>query len=235
MRVICKIGNRPIPNTLNRPDAFRFGTVGQAAPGSELRLAADGEVLVRGAGVFGGYHGQTTPPASLDTEGFLATGDFGSIDADGYLTLSGRKAEIFKTSTGRRIAPAAIESVLQQIPGLEHAVVFGAARPQPVVLLVINAETWQAGVPDSFKNIRLALEAAAKALPAYQRPAGVLFSSRLLSIANGELTTNLKLRRRSIETTHAPLLQELYRHLDTAAGQPFTAWSEDRQFCYCSA
>lgn len=229
------ISENIIPNTLNRPDAFRFGTVGRPALGSELRLAADGELLVRGAGVFDGYLGQRTPPASLDAEGFLATGDFGSIDADGYVTLSGRKAEIFKTSTGRRIAPVAIESILQQVPGLEYAVVFGAARPQPVVLLVINEETWQAGLQDSFKTTRAALVVAAKVLPEYQRPAGLLLSSRLLSIAHGELTPNLKLRRPTIETTHAHPLQELYSHLDTAGGQPFTAWSDDRQFYYCSA
>lgn len=224
-----------IPNALNHPAAFRFGTVGRVARGNELRLAEDGELLVRGPGVFSGYLGQQNPPASLDAEGFLATGDFGSIDRDGFVILSGRKAEIFKTSTGRRIAPAGIESVLQQMPGLEHAVIFGAARPQPVVLLILNEETWQNGVPENFAGVRAAAAAVVQVLPGYQRPAGLLLSARLLTIADGELTSNLKLRRRTIEATHAPMLADLYTHLDSANGESFAAWSVDRQYFYCSA
>lgn len=229
------ISENIIPNALNHPTAYRFGTVGRAARGSELRLAEDGELLVRGPGVFSGYVGQQTPPASLNAEGFLATGDFGSIDADGFVTLSGRKAEIFKTSTGRRIAPAGIESILRQIPGLENVVIFGIARPQPVVLLVMNEGAWQRGVPESFASVRAAAAAAAQVLPGYQRPAGLLLSARLLTIVDGDLTANLKLRRQNIEARHASLLAELYAHLDSAHGRPFAVWSADRQYFYCSA
>ncbi|HPP46659.1 MAG TPA: AMP-binding protein, partial [Accumulibacter sp.] len=229
------ISENIIPNALNHPLAFRFGTVGRVARGSELRLAEDGELLVRGPGVFSGYLGQQSPPSSLDSEGFLATGDFGSIDGDGFVTLSGRKAEIFKTSTGRRIAPAGIESVLQRIAGLEHVVIFGASRPQPVVLLVLNEDTWRNGVSDTFAAVRTAAAAAAQALPGYQRPAGLLLSARLLTIADGELTANLKLRRRNIEATHAPLLAHLYANLDSANGKPFHNWSDDQQYFFCSA
>ncbi len=223
-----------IPMAINRPDNFRFGSVGRATPGSELKLAADGELLVRGQGVFSGYLGDDLSASPLDGDGFLGTGDFASIDADGFITLIGRKSEIFKTSTGRRIAPNGIESRLQQVPQLEHAVVFGARRSQPVALLVVGEVAWQAGMNDSFADLRQQVAAASAALPAYQRPAGLMVTAQALTIDGGELTSNLKLRRHIIETKRASILQELYGQIDAAHGCRFEAWSADRKTFHCS-
>lgn len=223
-----------IPVSLNRPDCFRFGTVGQALPGSDVRLADDGELLVRGPGVFSGYLGDggTALEGQLDADAYLASGDFASIDADGFITLIGRKSEIFKTSTGRRICPAAIEGRLQQVSQVEHAVLFGRSRPQPVALLVVSDAAWQAGERESFTSLRAQVAAASEPLPAYQRPAGLLISAQPLSIADGDLTSNLKLRRQVIEARFAAALRDLFVLLDDAHGAA-EAWSEDTRNFYC--
>ncbi|MBL8471249.1 MAG: AMP-binding protein [Rhodocyclaceae bacterium] len=224
-----------IPVSINRPERFRFGSVGQSAEGSDVRLADDGELLVRGPGVFSGYFGEENAVLPLDADGFLATGDYARTDADGFITLIGRKSEVFKTSTGRRIAPAAVENQLRQGSRIEQVVVFGVGRAQPVALIVVNEAAWQSGVAESFAAVRAEVATAGEQLPAYQRPAGLLISGRLLSISEGELTANLKLRRQVIETRYASILQELYARLDAAHGAPFTAWTSDRQAFCCSA
>ncbi|MEF8702762.1 MAG: AMP-binding protein [Candidatus Accumulibacter sp. UW26] len=227
------ISENIVPVSINRLDCFRFGSVGRPAPGSEVRLAEDGELLVRGPGVFSGYFGEELAAPLLDADGYLPTGDFATIDADGFISLIGRKSEIFKTSTGRRIAPARIESHLQQVPEVEHAVVFGARRAQPVALLVLGEEGWQAGAGDSFITLRRRVIEASESLPAYQRPAGLLLSVQPLTIAGGELTSNLKLRRHVIESRYASSLQTLYAHLDAADGARFEAWNVDRRLFFC--
>lgn len=224
-----------IPISLNRPDAFRFGTVGRAVPGSEVRLAEDGELLVRGPGVFSGYLGEPGVVDSIDSDGYLATGDFATIDSDGFITLVGRKSEIFKTSTGRRIAPSRIERLLQQVPGVEYALIFGARRAQPVALLVVAEAAWQVEGADGFATFRRRVRQAVSSLPPYEQPAGLAVTAQLLTIAGGDLTVNLKLRRHAVEARHAAVLGELDSHLDAAAGTQFEAWSADRQFFLCSS
>ena len=230
------ISENIIPVSLNRPDCFRFGTVGKVLPGSEVRLAEDGELLVRGAGVFAGYLGDDkgAVPDPLDAAGYLASGDYASIDADGFITLVGRKSDIFKTSTGRRISPVSVESVLQQVSGIDHVLVFGARRPQPVALLVLTEAAWQAGRQESFTRLRAQLAAASGVLPAYQRPAGLLITAQALTIEGGELTANLKLRRQVIEAKKAAALSALFARIDGAPGASFEAWAEDNRAFYCS-
>jgi len=216
-----------IPVSLNRSDDFRFGTVGRPLPGCEVRLADDGELLVRGPGVFKTYLGDDSSDARINNDGFLMSGDFASIDDDGFITLVGRKSEIFKTSTGRRIAPARIESLLRQIGGVEFATVFGAGRTLPTALLAINEVSWRDN-PDQLPN-RLRKQAllALAPLPPYLRPAGFALTTRMPTIAGGELTANLKMRRPIIENHYAPVLNELHTRLDDAAGIPFEAYSKD--------
>jgi long-chain acyl-CoA synthetase len=228
-----------LPVSLNAPEAFRFGSVGRAVPGCDVRLAEDGELLVGGPGVFSGYLGEEGATVSLsgqlDGDGYLASGDFASVDADGFITLIGRKSDIFKTSTGRRIAPASIESHLQQLPEVEQAVVFGTGRPQPVALLVLGVNAWQVGRQDSFRQLRAGLCEVNERLAEYQRPAGLLITARELTSADGDLTANLKLRRKVVEAKLSAQLLALFTLLDTARGAAFEAWSDDAQtFFYCS-
>jgi len=223
-----------IPVALNRPERFRFGTVGHPLPGCEVRLADDGELQVRGPGVFSGYFGENTADAPIDEDGYLASGDYASIDDDGFIRLIGRKSEVFKTSTGRKVAPSSIENLLKQVPQVEHAIVFGAKRTVPVALLVVAAPAWQAD-PDSLcRQFRGEVRRAVAALPGYLRPAGLLVTTQTLTIEAGDLTGNLKLRRPNIEARFAATLDELYIRLDSVAGVPFAEYTSDGLTVICS-
>lgn len=211
-----------VPVAANRPDAHRLGTVGRAMPGSEVRLAGDGELHVRGPGVCTAYYADAKSRPALDADGFLATGDYAAIDGDGYITLTGRKSELFKTSTGRRIAPAGIEACLRVIPYVEHAVVVGAGRPFPIAIVAFSEARLRAvaGVPADAPlaqlSVRMLADVAASVaqLPDYQRPAGIAATARAFTIEGGELTPNLKLRRPVILESFAAVIDELYGLLE---------------------
>jgi len=208
-----------VPIAINGPDAYRFGSVGRPLPGNEIRLAEDGELLVRGPGVFTGYYGGADSDTPLDADAYLHTGDYARVDEDGYVWLTGRKSEIFKTSTGRRIAPAPVEAGLKQLAYVEHAVLLGRNRPVPVALLCLNAEALPEArpaeqlPPSLLAAVGRDIAAACAALPAYQRPAGALLTRRGFSIAGGELTSNLKLRRGAIEDQYRADIDALYHAL----------------------
>jgi long-chain acyl-CoA synthetase len=193
-----------VPICVNRPGAVKFGTVGKALDYNEIRIAEDGELLVRGPGVFVGYLGE--PAAPRDADGFLATGDYATQDAEGFVTLTGRKSEIFKTSTGRRVAPAGVEALIKQLPQVEQCLVLGANRPFIVAII------WVAAEPLTQIKPRIAADVARMVggLPDYQRPAGVLLASRMPSLERGEITSNLKLRRRQIADNYAAEIENLY-------------------------
>jgi long-chain acyl-CoA synthetase len=205
-----------VPIANNTLEAYRFGSVGRPLPENELKLAEDGELLVRGPGVFKAYYNKPDSDTPLDASGYLHTGDFARLDDAGFLWLTGRKSEVFKTSTGRRIAPSPVESSLRQLAYVEHAVLFGRNRPVPLVLLSITPQT----LPGSFTATPLSTDmlhrigddiaAACSQFPAYQRPAGALVSLRSFSIAAGELTSNLKLKRNAIEDRYATEINGLY-------------------------
>ncbi len=208
------ISENVMPVAINQLEDYRFGSVGRPLPGNELRFAADGELLLRGPGVFCGYLRDTTPPDALDADGFLHTGDFARLDDDGYLWLEGRKSEIFKTSTGRRIAPVPIETALKQIDDVDHAVVVGRDRPFPVALLTLDPRSSRLaalGAPTTRTAIAHDVSAACRAFPEHQRPGAVIVSRTALTVAGGELTANLKLRRRQIEVRFAAEIDEAYQ------------------------
>lgn len=209
-----------LPVAMATPEAFRFGSVGRGLSGNEIRIAADGELLVRGPGVFrGGYLGAAAETTPVDEEGFLHTGDYGRLDEDGYLYLIGRKSEIFKTSTGRRIAPVPIESLLKQLPYVEHAVIMGSNRPMPVALLALKSMAGQVeetSDPATLNTIAHDVLRVCAELPAYQRPAGVLLTREGFSVLGGELTANLKLKRAAIAEKYMAAVDALYNELATA-------------------
>lgn len=207
------ISENVIPIAINTPDAFRVGSVGRPLADSELRVADDGELLVRGPGVFVGYLGDEEPGAALDANGFLHTGDFARIDDDGYLWLLGRKSEVFKTSTGRRIAPTPIEAELKKIDYVEHAIIAGRDRPYPVALLVVDPQRAIArhgGEAAMLAQIGADAAAACMQFPDYQRPGAVIVSTRAFTITGGELTANLKVRRRPIEERFRAPIDDVY-------------------------
>lgn len=208
------ISENVMPVAINQVHDYRFGSVGRPLPGNELRFAADGELLLRGPGVFHGYLREATPPDTLDADGFLHTGDFARLDDDGYLWLEGRKSEIFKTSTGRRVAPVPIETALKRIKDVDHAVIVGRDRPFPIALLTLASHSSRLATlstPTTQDSIARDLAAACSAFPDHQRPGAVVVSRTPLSVASGELTANLKLRRRQIEARFTAEIEDAYR------------------------
>lgn len=208
-----------VPIANNTRDTYRFGSVGRPLPQNEIKFAEDGELLVRGRGVFDGYYASPASATTLDANGYLHTGDYARQDEEGFIWLTGRKSEVFKTSTGRRIAPAPIESAIKRLTYVEHAVVVGRNRPFPIVLLNIDAlrlrETPQkTPLPDEVRqSIGRDVAALCLPLPAYQRPAGALVVLRPFSVAKGELTSNLKLKRNVIEDQYLIEINTLYEKL----------------------
>ena len=224
-----------VPVAVNRPDNYRFGTVGQPLAASEVRLAADGELLLRGPGVFSAYLGEPEGAGRLDADGFLASGDYASIDAEGYVTLLGRKSELFKTSTGRRIAPAVIEGHLRQIPYVEHAVVFGANRPFLIAVMSVSDTELRRRCgghaidadPESMAAVvRADVQSAVVDLPKYQRPAGVLLSTHPFSVAEGLITPNLKMRRAGVELPFRAGVDALFDAIARRPATPFVSVRE---------
>ncbi len=215
-----------VPIAVNRVRDFEFGSVGRVLAGNDVRIAEDGEVLVRGAGVFQGYLHADPATSPVDDEGFLATGDTGVLGADGRLRLVGRKSEIFKTSTGRKIAPTAVEARLKGIPGVDQAVAFGAGRKAVVALITPALEALPA-LQDAGAFAAYATRVAAAVAevmqeePDYLRPAALLVHRRAFTIDTGELTSNLKLRRNFIEEQHAAALDRLFERLEQTAAASF--------------
>jgi long-chain acyl-CoA synthetase len=126
--------------TINTPAAWRFGTVGRPLPESEVDIAADGEILMRGPHVFGGYYRDEASTAETFDGGWLRSGDLGTLDDDGFLTVTGRKKDLIITSSGKNVSPSNLESALRESRWISQAVVYGDNRPYLVALLTLDAD-----------------------------------------------------------------------------------------------
>ncbi|MFG2195457.1 AMP-dependent synthetase/ligase [Streptomyces sp. NPDC048639] len=210
---------------LNHPGAVRYGTVGRPMQGCEVRIAEDGEVLARGANVFPGYEGDDgATREAVDADGWLHTGDLGALDADGYLTVTGRKKDLIITSSGKNLTPSLVESAIQQSRWISRAVMVGDHRPYPVALLTLDAEEvagWarREGVdtgdrPSRHPAVRaLCQEAVDAANARAARPARIRAFAVLdedFTVASGLLTPTLKLRRAAVSERYAPEIAALY-------------------------
>ncbi len=213
--------------TLSRPDLFAPGTVGAAVPGMELKIAEDGEILVRGPIVFAGYlqeDGSIRP--DTDADGWLATGDIGTLDDRGLLSITDRKKELIITSGGKNIGPAVIEGKLRQIPAVSQAVVIGDRRNYLVALLTLDparaaAEGQTAGSPARtpealatcpvFRQyLEKQVEGVNATLARYETIKKFVILPRELSIDEGELTPTMKLKRRVVNQKFADEIERLY-------------------------
>jgi long-chain acyl-CoA synthetase len=201
--------------TANRPGQVRPGTVGQALPGVELRIAADGEILARGPNITAGYHNREEDTrAVIDADGWFHTGDLGSLDGDGFLTITGRKKELIKTSGGKYVAPTRIEGMLKLSPLVSEAVVVGEGRPYCVALLALDPEsvtdhlthTGDAAIDD-------ALEAHVRTTNADLASFETVKHWRIIdapAVESGDLTASLKVRRTKVEERWADRIDEMY-------------------------
>jgi long-chain acyl-CoA synthetase len=190
--------------TVNRVDRNRIGTVGEPLPDTEVQIAEDGEVLVRGPQVTRGYADDTEQPFR---DGWLRTGDLGRLTDDGALSIEGRKKDLLKTSYGKYVRASRIEARLREIPGVDEALVVAEGRPFCAALLWVDEASRDAAS-------QAVLDAAVVELnrdlphPEQLKRWAVLKGS--LSVASGELTPNLKLRRPVILRRFAQEVDTLY-------------------------
>ncbi len=199
---------------MNRLDAYRFGTVGRPLPGIEARLLDDGEVILRGENVFAGYYGdERTTRDALMEDGWLRTGDIGSIDEDGFLTITDRKKDILVTAGGKNVAPQKIENLLRASPFVSQALLVGDRRPYVAALLTLDpGEVAQAGLTASEARVLVA-QAVADAnaqLGQVEQVKRFAILERDFLAEEGELTPTLKLRRRVCEEHFRAEIDGLY-------------------------
>lgn len=214
----------------------KSGTVGQALPGIDLMLSDDGEVLVRGRSVFQGYLNDENTTRAVLRGGWLATGDLGWLDADGYLTITGRSKDIIVTSSGKSVAPAALEQRLRAHPLIHQAVVVGDDRPCVGALITLDPEflaywrgslSLQSDAPSREAREENALrEEIGRAVAAANSTVSRAESIRVFrvlaqpfGVANGMLTPSMKLRRDTIVAHYAAEIDSMYQARSRAPRQ----------------
>ncbi|MEU9198620.1 long-chain fatty acid--CoA ligase [Streptomyces sp. NPDC048332] len=213
--------------TANPPERTRYGTVGQPIPGTTVHIADDSEVWVYGANVFGGYLGDPKATAGVLNDGWLATGDLGALDEDGYLTITGRKKEILVTSGGKSVSPAGLEERVRAHPLVAQCIVVGNDRPYIAALVTVDQESvehWLAMQgrqaltpgelvrdPDLEMEVRRAVVAANTAVSQAESIRTFRILAHQFTEEHGLLTPSLKLKRKAIETAYAAEVDALYR------------------------
>jgi long-chain acyl-CoA synthetase len=213
---------------MNRPDAYRFDTAGPAMPGTELRIAADGEILVRrGELSFAGYHGRAEESAAAFTpDGWLLTGDLGELLEDGSLRVTGRKKELIALSTGKKVAPLPIEAALAQDPWIGQVMLYGEGRKFVSALISLRPamlRRWRNGdgdgdAPDGILRhpelltvVQSAVDRVNARLSRTEQIRRFVVLGRELTAEDGELTPTLKLRRAVVAEKYRDELDALYQ------------------------
>ncbi|WP_329173435.1 AMP-dependent synthetase/ligase [Streptomyces sp. NBC_01477] len=213
--------------TANPPEQTRFGTVGLPVPGTTVLIGEDGEIWLRGGQVFSGYLNNVKATDEVLRDGWLATGDIGSLDEDGYLTITGRKKEILVTSGGKSVSPIALEDRVRAHPLVAQCVVVGNNRPFVAALVTLDPEAvthWLSmrgkprlksaellHDPDLEAEIRRAVVAANTLVSQAESIRTFRILAAQFSEERGMLTPSLKLKRRAIESTYASEIEALYR------------------------
>ncbi|MFE5712703.1 AMP-dependent synthetase/ligase [Streptomyces sp. NPDC056501] len=213
---------------VNPGEAYRTGTVGKPLPGTEVRIADDGEILLRGPGVMEGYHGLPEKTVEvLESDGWFHTGDIGELSADGYLRITDRKKDLIKTSGGKYIAPAEVEGQFKAVcPFVSNILVHGADRNFCTALIALDEPSilgWAAdhelagksyaevvAAPQTQKLIQGYVDRLNEGLQRWQTIKKFRLLPRDLDIEHGELTPSLKLKRPVVEREYKELIEEMY-------------------------
>ena len=212
---------------VNLPLPARFGTVGPAMPGTDLRIAEDGEILTRGPSVMRGYHNDPEMTAEVIVDGWFHTGDIGKLDADGYLTITDRKKDLLKTSGGKYVSPSKVEGVVAaSIPYVSQVVVVGDGRNYISALLTMDKDNlfkWAtrhgladldyADVtqhPDLRETVQRFLDSANAKLERWETVKRFAILSTELSVDDGGVTPNMKIRRKFVADKYADVVESLY-------------------------
>ncbi len=219
---------------VNTPAAHKLGTVGKPVANLEVRLADDGEVLVRGPSIFKGYWNRPEETRNAFVDGWFKTGDIGQLDTDGYLSITDRKKDLIKTSGGKFIAPQPIENTLKLNPLIGTAVVIGDRRKFPAVLISPHfpvLQDWARANQVEFTsreilvaNVKVQVlyegivEELNQNLARFEKLKRVLLVAEEFSAADGTMTHTFKVRRRGIEERYRTLIDEMYAKAETAGG-----------------
>jgi len=215
-------------SSINRPGAYRFGTVGWTLPETDVKIAADGEILLKGPGVMNGYHDLPEATAeAIDAEGWFHTGDIGELDAEGFLRITDRKKDMFKTSQGKYVAPSAISANFKAVcPYASEIIIYGEGKPYCVALVSLEAEAIQDWAADnglagkSFGEIARDektremvggyVETLNKHLNRWEQVKKFSIIDRELTVEAGDLTPSLKLKRKSVVDNFHDSIDKLY-------------------------
>src|SRR3954467_2038197 len=212
--------------TTSRPEAHKFGTVGKALSGVELKIAEDGELLVKGKNIFAGYHKNSDASFGTVIDGWLHTGDLATIDEDGYVTIVGRKKDIIITAGGKNLTPANFENDLKQTRWVSQCVMHGDRRPYPVALITLDEEEivpWArdqgiedcsmaalANHPKVLELIQAEVDRANAKYAQVEQVKKFCILDHDLSQETGELTPTLKVKRNVVNEKYAGLFDQLY-------------------------
>ena len=197
--------------TINRPDALRIGTVGKPVPGASVRIADDGEVELAGPHVFSGYLGDDAATREVMTpDGWFRSGDLGSLDGEGYLTITGRKKEIIVTAAGKNVAPNVLEDALRAHPLVSHAVVVGDGRPFIGALVTLDPDVRaRTRDEDVEQEVRAAIDAANRLVSRAEsvRAFRILPEDFTVGV---ELSQKQSVRRHVVAERYADVIEDLY-------------------------
>ncbi len=195
-------------SNVNMPTRFRFGTVGPAIPGIEVRIAGDGEVLVRGPNLFAGYYkDEEATRAAVDDEGWLHTGDIGSIE-DGFLSITDRKKDIIVTAGGKNVSPQNIENELKASKYVSQALVIGDRRPYLTALITLDEAA--KGLSDPQSLVQELVDGVNEDKASFEQVKRFAVLPRDFSAEQDEVTPTMKLRRRIVEEHFASEIDALY-------------------------
>ncbi|QSR73128.1 AMP-binding protein [Aeromonas jandaei] len=192
-------------STINYPfRADKIGTVGKAGPGVTIKISDEGEILCRCEGMMVGYYKDPEHSAeAIDAEGWLHTGDMGKLDKEGYLTITGRMKDVFKTAKGKYVAPVPIEGLLGQEPIIEQLCVIGYGMPQPVALVQLAESAAKGNRDEVVARLEAARVRVNDQLESHAKIRGILVVKTPWNIENGVLTPTMKIKRHLLEQKYA--------------------------------
>ncbi len=214
----------------NRLDAYKFGTVGTAMPGVQIKIAEDGEILAKGPNIMQGYYKNKKETEATIKDGWLYTGDIGVFDQDGFLVITDRKKHLFKTSAGKYIAPTPIENIFLASKYIDQFVLIGDRRMFLTALIVpdfealkeyadshnIKYSTVEELTKDEeiYKLLEKDMDQFQKKLANFERVRKFVMLDRPFTIESGEITPSMKVKRKFIEERYEDLIEQMYRSLD---------------------
>jgi long-chain acyl-CoA synthetase len=198
--------------SVNRPGWFRFGTVGPALPKFEVRVDDDGELLIRSQTVFAGYYkDEAATREVLDEDGWLRSGDIGSIDVDGFISITDRKKDILITAGGKNVAPANLENALKTAPLVSQALVLGDRRPYVAALITVDPAVADGLAPEEVeRRVQAVVDEVNGGLSRFEQIKRFRVLARDFSTEEDEVTPTLKLKRRVVAEHFASEIEDLY-------------------------